>query len=104
MKSILRTLAFFAMAMSLVLPLSLHAADKVALSEGTIKKIDPVGQRIMLAHGPIEHLFMPPMTMMFKVKDAALLKKVKEGDKVLFRVEQDNNGDYVVVSIKAAKK
>ncbi|MDO9602290.1 MAG: copper-binding protein [Rhodocyclaceae bacterium] len=104
MKSILRTLAFLAMAISLVLPLSLHAADKYPLSEGTVKKIDAAGQRIMLAHGPIENLFMPPMTMMFKVKDAALLKKVREGDKVLFRVEEEKNGDYVVVSIKAAKK
>lgn len=104
MKSILRALALFAMAASLVLPLSLHAADKVALSEGTVKKIDPATNRIMLAHGPIENLFMPPMTMMFKVKDAALLKKVKEGDKVLFRVEEDSKGDYVVVSIKAAKQ
>lgn len=100
MKSILRMLAV----LSLALPLAVFSADKYPLSEGTIKKIDAAGQRIMLAHGPIENLFMPPMTMMFKVKDAALLKQVKEGDKVLFRVEEEKNGDYVVVSIKAAKK
>lgn len=104
MKSILRTLAFFAMAISLVLPLSLHAADKYPLSEGTVKKIDAASKRIMLAHGPIANLSMPPMTMMFKVKDAAMLKKVKDGDKVLFRVEEDSKGDYVIVSIEAAKK
>jgi Cu/Ag efflux protein CusF len=104
MKSFLRTLARFALAISLVLPLSLHAADKAALTAGTVKKIDAAGQRIMLAHGPIENLSMPPMTMMFKVKDAAMLKKVKDGDKVLFRVEEDSKGDYVIVSIEAAKK
>ncbi len=104
MKSFLSTLARFAMAISLVLPLSLHAADKSPLSEGTVKKIDAAGQRIMLAHGPIENLFMPPMTMMFKVKDAAMLKKVKDGDKVLFRAEDDVKGGYVVVSIEIVKK
>ena len=104
MKSFLRTLARLALAASLVLPLPLHAADKAALSAGTVKKIDAANNRIMLAHGPIENLSMPPMTMMFKVKDAAMLKKVKDGDKVLFRVEEDSKGDYVIVSIEAAKK
>lgn len=105
MKYAIRALAQFALAASLVMPLSLQAAGKdAALSEGTVKKIDPANKQIMLAHGPIENLSMPPMTMMFDVKNPALLKKVKEGDKVRFRVEEDKNGDYVIVRIEAAKK
>lgn len=88
---------------SLVLPLSLFAADKsVALSEGTVKKIDAASQRVMLAHGPIENIGMGPMTMMFKVKDPAMLKQLKDGEKVRFRVE-DVGGEYTVVRIEAAK-
>ncbi|MDI6748433.1 MAG: copper-binding protein [Rhodocyclaceae bacterium] len=103
MKAVLRAFAWLALAASLVLPLSVHAADKVALTEGTVKRIDAASNRIMLAHGPIENLFMPPMTMMFNVKDAAMLKKVKDGDKVLFRAEDDVKGGYVIVSIQVVK-
>ena len=39
------------------------------------------------------------MTMVFQVKDAALLDKVKAGDKVKFRVEKTNSG-YVVTVIE----
>jgi Cu/Ag efflux protein CusF len=102
MKFILRALAIFITAASLILPVSLYAADNAALTEGTIKKIDAPSQRVMVAHGPIENLGMPPMTMMFKVKDAALLKKLKDGDKVRFRVE-DLGGEYTIVRIEAVK-
>jgi Cu(I)/Ag(I) efflux system periplasmic protein CusF len=100
MKSVLRAFAVASLVL-LVSPLPVVAAD-IALSEGTVKKIDKATHRIMLAHGPIANLGMPPMTMMFKVKDAALLQKVKDGDKVRFRVE-DIDGDYTVVRIEAAK-
>lgn len=96
MKAILRT---FAIA-TLLAPFSLFAATD--LSEGTVKKIDAPTQRVMLAHGPIANLNMPPMTMMFKVKDAAMLKQIKDGDKVRFRVE-DVGGEYTVVRIETAK-
>lgn len=99
MKSVLRALA----AAGLLLSLSahpVHAADD--LSEGTVKKIDASTQRVMLAHGPIKNLRMMPMTMMFKVRDAGMLKPLKEGDKVRFRVEEIG-GEYLVVRIEAAK-
>jgi Cu(I)/Ag(I) efflux system periplasmic protein CusF len=96
MKSVLRSLA----AATLFVSLSVSAAEPLA--EGTVKKIDAPTQRVMLAHGPIANLGMPPMTMMFKVKDAAMLKSLKDGDKVRFRVE-DVGGDYTIVRIEAAK-
>jgi len=100
MKAIFRTLAALLAMASLILPISLFAADQ--LSEGTVKKIDAASQRVMLTHGPIENLGMPPMTMMFKVKDATMLKQVKNGDKVHFRVE-DLGGEYTVVRIETAQ-
>ena len=96
MKSILRALAIAA----LVVPFSVHAADE--LSEATVKKVDPAAGTVTLAHGPIANLGMPPMTMMFKAKDKAMLKKVKAGDKVRFRAEE-TGGAYTVVRIEAAK-
>jgi len=96
MKSVLRALAVA----SLLFPVSLLAAD--GLAEGTVKKIDAPSQRVMLAHGPIENIGMGPMTMMFKVKDPAMLKKLKDGDRVRFRVEEIG-GEHTVVRIEAAK-
>jgi Cu/Ag efflux protein CusF len=96
MKSVFRLLAVA----SLLFPVAIFAADD--LSEGTVKKIDAPSQRVMLAHGPIANIGMAPMTMMFKVKDAAMLKKLKDGDKVRFRVE-DVGGEYTIVRIEAAK-
>lgn len=96
MKSVSRALAVA----GLLLPLSIFAADQLA--EGTVKKIDAPTQRVMLAHGPIANIGMMPMTMMFKVKDAAMLKPLKEGDKIRFRVEEIG-GDYTIVRIEAKK-
>lgn len=100
MKSLLRTFSTLLAAASLLLPVSLFAADD--LSEGTVKKVDAATQRVMLAHGPIANLSMGPMTMMFKVKEPAMLKTLKDGDKVRFRVE-DVGGAYTIVHIEAKK-
>lgn len=96
MKSVFRALAVA----GLLLPLSIFAADQLA--EGTVKKIDAPTQRVMLAHGPIVSIGMMPMTMMFKVKDAAMLKPLKEGDKIRFLVEEIG-GEYTIVRIEAKK-
>lgn len=98
MKSVSRALALAA----LLFPLASSAADKLA--EGTVKKIDAPTQRVMLQHGPIESIGMHPMTMMFKVKDAAMLKPLKEGDKIRFLVEETKSGEYLIVRIEAARK
>jgi Cu/Ag efflux protein CusF len=99
MKSILRALAIA----SLALPLAAFPAEKAdALSEGTVKKIDVANQRVMLKHGAIANLGMAPMTMMFKVRDPAQLKKLKDGDQVRFRAEEIG-GDYTVVRIEPAR-
>ena len=45
---------------------------------------------------------MPPMTMVFQVKDAAMLDKVKAGDKVRFVVQKSDAG-FVVTELQAAK-
>lgn len=54
-----------------------------------------------LKHGEIKNLDMPSMTMMFAVKDPAMLDKVKAGDKVQFRAANEN-GKFTVVEIQPA--
>ncbi len=81
------------------------AANQVAtadLTDGEVRKIDKETGKITLKHGVIKNLDMPGMTMVFQVKDKALLDKLQSGDKVRFRAESEN-GKLVVTAIQPAK-
>ena len=72
------------------------------IAEGTVRKIDRAAGRITIAHGPIAALEMPPMTMMFRATDPAMLDQVKVGDRIRFAAaEQD--GALVVTKLEAAR-
>lgn len=73
-----------------------------SMTEGEVRKIDKEARKITLKHGDIKNLDMPGMTMVFQVKDAALLDKVKAGDKVTFTAEKAD-GAIVVTAIEAVK-
>ena len=70
-------------------------------AEGEIRRLDREGQKITLRHGEIKNLDMPPMTMVFQVKDPALLAKAGVGDKVRFTAVQET-GRYVVTDLVKA--
>ncbi|WP_269531403.1 copper-binding protein [Chitinimonas sp. BJYL2] len=78
------------------------ATTAQALAEGEVRKIDLAQQKITLKHSDLPNLGMPPMTMVFKVKDPALLTQVKVGDKVRFHAEKLPEG-YTVMSIQVAQ-
>lgn len=60
---------------------------------GEVRKIDESAGKITLKHGPIRSLGMDEgMTMVFRVKDPAMLKQVKVGDKVKFEAEKADAG------------
>ena len=77
-------------------------AAEPTLTEGEVRRTNPAGQESTLKHGEIKNLDMPPMTMVFKVNDPALLAKIKAGDKVRFTADQIN-GTYTVLSIETVK-
>jgi Cu(I)/Ag(I) efflux system protein CusF len=70
-------------------------------SDGEIKKVDKEAGKITVKHGPLVNLDMPAMTMVFKVKEPAMLEQVKAGDKVKFTVEKIN-GAFVITALQAA--
>ena len=88
--------ALFAAIFAAPLALPAHAADhthmdhaghgQAALADGVIRKVDKTAGKLTVAHGPLPN-GMPAMTMAFKVKEAAWLEKVKEGDKIRFATE-----------------
>ncbi len=73
------------------------------MTEGVIRKIDAANKKITIRHGEIKNLDMPGMTMVFQVKDPAMLDTVKAGDKVKFRVEKDG-GAFVITEIQSGSK
>lgn len=70
--------------------------------DGEVRKIDKAAKKITLRHGEMPHLEMPAMTMVFQVKDPALLDSVKVGDKVKFKAEKIG-GAFVVVDVQPAR-
>jgi Cu(I)/Ag(I) efflux system periplasmic protein CusF len=84
-----------------------RAADPTAsaapstMAKGEVRKIDKATRKITIKHGEITNLDMPPMTMVFQVRDPALLDMVKVGDKVQFSAETTAGGALVVTSIRA---
>ena len=67
---------------------SAPAAADTKLADGTVKKIDKSSGKLTIAHGPLEALGMPPMTMAFSAAEPGLLEQVKVGDKIRFAVEK----------------
>ena len=85
----------------LVFPL-VALAQVAPLTNGEVRKVDKEAGKITLKHGPIENLEMPAMTMVFRVKEPAMLEEVKTGDKVRFAA-QKVNGALTVTQIEVAK-
>lgn len=81
--------------------LALAQAPAKDMAEAEVRKVDKDAKKITLKHGPIKNLDMPAMTMVFQVKDAALLDKLAAGDKVRFTAEQQQ-GAYVVTGVEKA--
>lgn len=73
-----------------------------AMTDGEIRKIDKENGKVTIKHAEIKNLDMPPMSMVFNVKDKAMLDKVQVGEKIQFIVIQDA-GKMVVTDIKAMK-
>jgi Cu(I)/Ag(I) efflux system periplasmic protein CusF len=78
------------------------AHHPAALSDGEVRKVDKDAKKITIKHGPLANLDMPPMTMVFQVKDPAMLEQVKAGDKIKFQAEKVG-GAYTVTKIEPAK-
>jgi len=92
-----------ACALALGIALSAPAYSQSPMIDGQVTKIDESASKITLKHGPIKKFDMSDgMTMVFRVKDPAMLKQVKVGDKVKFDADKVN-GQFTVTTIQRAK-
>ena len=78
------------------------ATSSADMSQGEVRKVDKESQKITLKHGEIKNLEMPGMTMVFQVKEPAMLDAVKQGDKVQFKAEKAG-GALVITDIQVAR-
>jgi len=73
------------------------------LADGEIRKVDKKAGTVTIKHGPIQAIDMPAMTMVFQVKEAAMLDRVKAGDKVKFQAAMGAGGKVTVTQIEPLK-
>jgi Cu(I)/Ag(I) efflux system periplasmic protein CusF len=98
----MKKFAYLTAAMLFAATPSLAQAQAEAV-QGEVRKIDEAAGKITLRHGPIKSLGMDDaMTMVFRVKDPAMLKQVKVGDMVQFEAEQASSG-YTVTKMQKSK-
>jgi uncharacterized cupredoxin-like copper-binding protein/Cu/Ag efflux protein CusF len=71
-------------------------------TEGVVRKIDRANGKVTLRHGAIENLGMPPMTMVFRATDPAMLDALEAGDQVRFEASLDG-GVYTVTRIEQVR-
>jgi Cu/Ag efflux protein CusF len=68
----------------------------MAMGEGLVKKVDKTKGTVTLSHGALPN-GMPPMTMAYKVKDAAWLDTLKAGQKIRFATDPADGGMTVTM-------
>ncbi len=78
------------------------AASGAPLAEGEVRRVDKDAKKLTIRHGPIQSLNMPAMTMVFQVKDPAMLDQVKAGDKIKFAADKVG-GAYTITQIEVVK-
>jgi Cu/Ag efflux protein CusF len=66
------------------------------MSTGEVRKVDKSAGKVTIKHGPLDNLGMPAMTMVFRVKDPALLDQMKAGDRINFIAEKLNGAITVI--------
>ena len=115
----LTTTVMMSLALAATFPLGATAADDMtkmggtmtssaaspsstAMADGEVRKVDKDAAKLTIKHGPLANLDMPGMTMVFRVKDPAMLDKLKSGDKIKF-VAEKVNGALTVTALESAK-
>ncbi|OGA34324.1 MAG: hypothetical protein A3G80_10360 [Betaproteobacteria bacterium RIFCSPLOWO2_12_FULL_62_13b] len=78
------------------------ATSAAALTEGEVRKIDKAAGKVTIKHGPMPKFDMPAMTMVYRVKDKAMLDQLKPGDKIKFDAD-GVGGEFTVLRLEKVK-
>lgn len=73
------------------------AQGKLHKATGVVTKMEK--DKVTIKHEPVASMNWPTMTMAFKVKDKAVMDKLRKDQKVDFEFVQEGK-DYVVTAVK----
>lgn len=82
-------------------PAAAAEASDAVMTAGEITHVDARTGKLTIRHEEIKNLDMPPMTMVFGLKDSSQAASFKPGDKVLFHAE-DDGGSLTITRIQPA--
>ena len=98
-KTTLPICAVAAMAASLAFAVPSALANEPVWTKGEVTKVDKELGKVTVRHEEITNLEMPPMRMIFRVADPAMLDQLKKGQKAEFYFV-DENGRMLIKQIK----
>ncbi len=84
---------------AIVSPSAVKPAGVGHRAEGTVKSADAKSGSVSIAHGPIETLKWPAMTMDFKAANSALLATLTPGTAIAFEFVERSPGEWVVTKV-----
>jgi Cu(I)/Ag(I) efflux system membrane fusion protein len=73
-----------------------RSTERPVVASGRIEAIDRDRRRVRIAHGPIDDIGWPSMTMYFDVLPGARLEGISEGQDVRFILRQQHAGEYAI--------
>lgn len=82
---------------SLLLATSAGAAEWV---EGEVRRVDTAQAKVTVKHGELKELKMPPMTMVFTLKDPAWVKQLKPGQTIRFQPKDLGGGKLEIEALE----
>ncbi len=81
-------------------PAAKSVTTEGAMEQGIVKKVDKAGGKVSIAH-EAQKGGMPAMTMIYRIKDMAVLDKLQVGQKIRFATAASDSA--TVVRVEPAK-
>lgn len=82
-----------------LLLVGVYSSATAEWASGEIRRLDPENKRLTIKHGDIKSIDMPPMTMVFYVKEPSLLGGLQVQDAVEFQATAEGT-KYIVTAIR----
>ena len=82
-------------------PLMSPALAQSPMVDGEVRRIDKEQGKVTLRHGPIPNLDMGAMSMVYRVKEAGMIDRLKVGQKIRFEAAKID-GELTVTRFEPA--
>ena len=69
-------------------------------AEGEVRRVDAAQAKVTIKHGELKDLKMPPMTMVFSLKDPAWVKQLKPGQTIRFQAKDLGGGKMEIEALE----